>query len=74
MTTEQKSRGGCWLHSRTGLVLIVFLAITAFFLITEHRAHLYGFLPFLLLLLCPLLHWLMHGGHANHGGDGGEKR
>ena len=49
---------------RTSLVLIVFLVIAAFFLITEHRAHLFGVLPYLLLLACPLMHWLMHGGHG----------
>lgn len=36
--------------------LIGFLLIAGFFLVTEHRAHLYGALPFLLLLACPLLH------------------
>lgn len=53
--------------SRTGLALIGFLAIAGFFLFTEHRAHLLGFLPFLLLAACPLLH-LFHGGHGDHGG------
>ena len=43
-----------------GLVLFAFLAIVAFFLVTEHRAHLFGILPYLLVLACPLLHWLMH--------------
>ena len=57
-----------FLRSRTGLALIVFLGIAAFFLITEHTAHLYGVLPFVLLLLCPLLHLFIHGGHGNHGG------
>ena len=52
---------------RTSLVLIVFLVIAAFFLITEHRAHFFGVLPYLLLLACPLMHWLMHGGHGGHG-------
>lgn len=55
--------------SRTGVALIGFLAIAGFFLFTEHRAHLLGFLPFLLLAACPLLH-LFHGGHGNHAGKG----
>jgi len=50
------------------LALIVFLGIAAFFLITEHTAHLFGVLPFALLLLCPLVHIFMHGGHGGHGG------
>ncbi len=56
-------------YSRTGLVAIGFLAIAAFLLFYEHRVHVFGYLPFLLLLLCPLLHIFMHGGHG-HGGHG----
>ena len=67
METKGQSQMSGWLRSRTRLVLIGFLALIAFFLVTEHRAHLFGFLPFLLLLLCPLLHWLMHRGHSGHG-------
>jgi hypothetical protein len=46
------------------LVFLVFLAIAAFFLMTEHRAHVFGVVPYVLLLACPLLHFLMHGRHA----------
>jgi hypothetical protein len=46
--------------------LIVFLAIAGFYLFTEHRAHLFGALPYLLLLACPLMHLLMHRGHGKH--------
>jgi Protein of unknown function (DUF2933) len=41
-------------------VLLAFVAIAAFFLITEHTAHVLGFLPFLSVLLCPLLHLFLH--------------
>ena len=34
-----------------------FLLIAGFYLITEHRAHLYGIVPYLLLLACPLMHY-----------------
>ena len=54
--------------SRGGLVLIGFAAIAGFYLWTEHRAHLFGILPFLFLLACPLMHLFMHGGHGGHGG------
>jgi len=50
---------------RTRWVLAGFLAVALFFLLTEHRAHLFGLLPYLLLLACPLMH-LFHG-HAHHG-------
>ena len=66
-TTEQSGAG--FLRSRSGLVLLAFLAITGFFLWTEHRAHVLGALPWLLLLACPLLHLFMHrGGHGGHQG------
>lgn len=43
-----------------------FLAVAGFFLFTEHRAHVLGILPYLLLLACPLMHLFMHHGHGNH--------
>lgn len=50
------------------IVFAVLLAIAAFFLYTEHRAHLYGALPYVLLALCPLMHLFHgHGGHGHHG-------
>lgn len=51
MGTSPKFNFGRWLMSRMGLTLLVFLAIATFFLITEHRAHLFGILPYILLLL-----------------------
>jgi hypothetical protein len=58
-------------------VLLAFLVIAAFFIVTEHTAHFFGILPYLLLLACPLLH-LFHGrhggGHSGHGGDEGSDR
>jgi len=68
-------------NSRANLALAGFIAIAAFFLVTEHKAHLLGLwgehkvhilgaLPYLFLLLCPLLHLFMHGGgHDHHGHD-----
>lgn len=53
---------------RHKIALMGFLAIAAYFLWTEHRAHVVHFLPYGLLLLCPLLH-LFHGGRRSHGGD-----
>jgi hypothetical protein len=45
------------------LVLGGFMAVAAYFLLTEHRAHLVAFLPYALLLACPLMHLFMHRGH-----------
>ncbi len=46
------------------LTFAAFGAGLAYLLIGEHRVHLLGWLPFLLILLCPLLHMTMHGGHG----------
>ena len=68
--SEEPPEGRSWLWSRSGLVLLAFLGIGGFFLVTEHTAHALGVLPYLLLLACPLLHFL-HGGHGGgHGGHG----
>jgi hypothetical protein len=57
-----QSRRGKW-------VFLGFAAIALFFLWTEHRAHLLGALPYLLVLACPLMH-LFHHGHGHHHGGG----
>ena len=55
-------------RSRYAIGLLVFGAIATYFLLSEHRAHFLGALPFLFLLACPLMHVFMHGGHGGHGG------
>jgi hypothetical protein len=47
------------------LAVAGFVAIAAFLLLSGHRAHVLGVLPWLLLLACPLLHLLAHGGHGH---------
>jgi hypothetical protein len=55
-------------------VFWTFLAIAGYFLIAEHRAHVIQWLPFVLLLACPLLHLFHgHGGHGKHGKHDKEK-
>ncbi|MBI3327600.1 MAG: DUF2933 domain-containing protein [Nitrospinae bacterium] len=54
MSTEHHPLASSWFRSRAGLVLLAFVAIVAFFLVTEHTAHVFGALPFVLVLLCPL--------------------
>jgi hypothetical protein len=55
--------------SRANIVLLGFLAVGGYFLVTEHWAHIVPFLPWLLVLACPLMHVFMHHGHGGHGND-----
>ena len=64
---QAKSTSG-W--SRGKIVLIAFLVIAGFYLVAEHRAHVFAVLPFLLLPACLLMHVFMHGGHGAHAGHG----
>ena len=59
-------------RSRYALGLLVFGAVAAYFLLSEHRAHFFGALPFLLLLACPLMHVFMHHGHGGNGHHHGD--
>ena len=56
-------------RSRYSVGLLVLGAIALYFLLTEHRAHFFSALPFLLLLACPLMHIFMHHGPGGHGGS-----
>ena len=53
-------------RSKAGIVCLGFLAVSGFFLITEHTAHVLGALPWLLPAACPLMHLFMHRGHGSH--------
>jgi hypothetical protein len=62
-----EAQGGL-LKSRAFWVAATFFVIAGALLFTEHRAHVLGFLIYLPLLACPLMHVFMHGGHrhGNH--------
>lgn len=64
---------GFW-RSRSGVVFIAFAIVAAIYLLFQHTAHVIQYLPFGLLLLCPLMHIFMHRGHGGHGSHGGGSR
>lgn len=66
MDNPGKFRFSKWLLSRTGLGFIIFLVIAAFFLITEHTAHLFGILPYALALLALVLYLLIRRADNNN--------
>lgn len=53
--------------SRYAIGWVVIGGVAAYFLLAEHLAHVVGALPYLLLLVCPLMHIFMHGRHGSHG-------
>ena len=63
-----------WWRSPAGIVALGFGLIAAFFLVTEHAAHLFGVLPWVLLLACPLMHLFMHHGHGGNSHSRGSTR
>ena len=57
----------------------IFGALALGYLIIEHRPHLFGWLPYLIILACPLMHFFMHRGHhhsspENHSGKSHDAR
>ena len=63
---SQHDGNGKWPAVRK-YAFIGFALIAGYFLLTEHRAHVVQYLPFLLLLACPLLHLFhRHGDHEGH--------
>ncbi len=65
-TATETSHRSRWVFGGFSLLAILLLAF-------EHRMHLsglIGWLPYLILLACPLMHLFMHGGHGHGGGDG----
>lgn len=59
------------LNRRMKQVFILFAIIGGFFLVAEHRAHLFPYLPWLFLAACPLMHLFMHHGHEGNRHDSG---
>ena len=53
-------------NRRYWITLSVFCVIALMLLWGEHKVHILGALPWLILLLCPLMHIFMHGGHGKH--------
>lgn len=70
VVNRSSTRHPSWFRSASGWAWIGFAGVAALFLLTEHRAHVLGALPFAIFLLCPLLHVFHHRGHGGHGGHG----
>jgi hypothetical protein len=65
LPSQTGSRQSYW-KSPMGIALLMLGVIAAFYLVREHWGHLAGNWIYLILLLCPLMHLFMHGGHGGH--------
>lgn len=53
------NRNSKWL-SLHGLLTLLLVGLSLYVLLVEHAEHILPFLPYLVLLLCPLMHVFMH--------------
>ena len=55
-----------------GLATLTLIGAALYFIFVEHAEHVIPYLPFMIILLCPLMHIFMHKGHGSH--DHGESK
>lgn len=55
-----------WWRSPASTLALCVVAAIALYLVTAHTGHVIGYLPYLLLAACPLMHLFMHHGHGRH--------
>ena len=60
----------CAGHSPWAWFFVAFAGLAVVLLWQEHRAHVLGVIPYLILLACPLIHVFMHRGHGHRGSHG----
>lgn len=54
-----------WWKTPKGIAVLIALALLGLYLIIVHQQHVLGALPFLIILLCPLMHFFMHRKHGH---------
>lgn len=69
-TANGRSRQRWDLRIPVWLGLCLFLAVAIFLLWEEHGVHIYGALPYALVLFCLLTHRFMHRGHGGEASGG----
>jgi hypothetical protein len=62
------------LKSPAAVAFGVFLGAAGYLLVTEHLAHTIDALPWVILALCPLMHFFMHRSHGRGGDHPGDRR
>ena len=52
-----------------GWFIITAVISIVYYLLTKHNQHFFEYLPFSILLLCPLMHLFIHGSHHHNDKD-----
>lgn len=52
--------------NKQSVVFLLFILAGLFLLWNEHKVHIMGALPYLILLICPLMHIFLHSGHGDN--------
>lgn len=57
-----------WLNNLSWIsILLIGISLAGSYLLWEqYQEQLFGYLPYVFLLLCPLMHVFMHRGHGRH--------
>ena len=62
----------CFLGSKLGLAATLAVAVVGAYLLWNHTGHIWAAAPYVLLLICPLMHLFGHRhshGHGQHSGQ-----
>ena len=60
----------CVLASKPGLAAMLTIAVVGAYLLWNHTGHMWAATPYVLLLICPLLHLFRHRHSHSHGQHG----
>lgn len=66
MEIKMRNKPPSFWSTPSGWAALGLIGAASYFLLMEHTQHFFQFLPYLILLLCPLMHVFMHGSHGKH--------
>ncbi len=64
--SQHEHSATCERRSSWSWIFVAFAVMAVVLLWQEHRAHLLGIVPYLILFACPLMHLLHRHGHWQH--------
>ena len=68
--SPRSSAPACGHQPGRAWIFVAFALMAVVLLWSEHRAHVLGLIPYLILFACPLMHLLHRRGHTHDGHSG----